>query len=119
MVQLEFLGIGEVNGGNIADSAAGDFLRQDLHAQPNAGEDHQLGPGIETIDIFGWIGLGVSALLRFAQGGIKLGPVFHVAENEIAGAVQNAVEAVDAVAGQALLHGGNDWNAARHRRAVK
>jgi hypothetical protein len=65
------------------------------------------------------IGLGITALLRLAQGGIKLGSIFHVAENEIAGAVQNAVEAIDAVAGEPLLDGGDDRNTACHRGAIK
>ena len=87
-------------------------------AQREAHEDGELGARVESAHVFSGIGLGVAFGLRFGQHGGVLRALLHFAEDEVAGAVENAFDALDAVAGQALLEAGNDGNSAGDGRAV-
>ncbi len=52
---VEILGIGKVDGRDVADGTAGHFLRKNLHAQSYPGKDNQLGPGVKAVHVFRWI----------------------------------------------------------------
>ena len=64
-----------------------------------------------------WIGLGVTQLLRVGQHLGEFPPALaHLRQDVVAGAVQDAGDAGDAVAGQALAQRLDDGDAAGHRR---
>jgi len=48
----------------------------------------------------------------------RIPPRLHLAQDEVAGAIQNAFNALNAIAGQPLLKAGNHGDSARDRRAV-
>ena len=114
----EIAGVTEVDGGDGGDGLGDDLFRIDGDAKGEAHEDRELGAGIEAADVFSGVGLGIASLLRLSQhrGIFRAG--FHFAEDEVAGAVEDAFNALDAVAGQALLEGGNDGDSAGHGSAV-
>ncbi len=114
----EIAGIAEVDGRDGGDGAGNDLVGIDLHAQSEAHENGELGARVESADIFSGVGLGVAFGLRFGQNRGVFRAFFHFAEDEVAGAVENAFDALDAVAGHALLEAGNDGNAAGDGSAV-
>ncbi len=87
-------------------------------AKREAHEDGELGAGVESADIFGRVGFGIAFGLRLGQHRCVLRAFFHLAEDEVAGAVENAFDALDAVAGHALLEAGNDGDSAGDGGAV-
>ena len=114
----EIARITEVDGGDGGDGPGNDLLGIDLHAQRKAHEDGELGAGVESAHVFSGVGLGVAFGLRFGQHGRVFRAGLHFAQDEIAGAVENAFDALDAIAGHALLKAGNDGDSAGHGRAV-
>ncbi len=94
-----------------------------LHVQPgaqrDAGEDHQFGTRVEAVHVFAGIGFGISDRLCVAQHVGKGSAAFHAAENVVAGAVEDAFDARDAIARQSLLQAGDDWYASGDSRAVE
>ncbi len=69
--------------------------------------------GVEAADVEGRVGLGVAQRLRVLQAFGKGDPLrFHAREDVVAGAVEDAVDAIDAVADEALAQGLDDRNAA-------
>ena len=110
--------IAEVDGRDGGDGAGNDFFGIDLHAQGEAHEDGELGARVESADIFSGVGLGVAFGLGLGQHRGVLRAFFHFAEDEVAGAVENAFDALDVVAGHALLEAGNDGDSAGHGGAV-
>ena len=71
---------------------------------------------VEAADVEGGIGLGISLRLRLLQH-VGEGPALtlHQRQDVIAGAVEDAIDAADVVALQALAHHLDDGNAAGHR----
>ncbi len=68
-----------------------------------------------SIDIEARIGLGVAQRLRLRQHVVEIAPgLAHFAQDVVAGAVQNAVDAADLVAGEALAQRFDDRDAAGH-----
>ena len=110
--------IAEVHGRDRGEGPGHDLLRIDLHAQRQAHQDGQLGARVESAHVFGGIGLGIAPGLRLGQHRGEFRALLHLAEDEVAGAVQNAFDALDAVAGHALFQAGNHGNSAGHRGAV-
>src|SRR5581483_4315817 len=85
----------------------------------NARKNHQLRARIESGYVLCRISLRIAQRLCFFQHGSKLRSLLHLAQNEVAGAVQNAFDAGDAIAGQPLLYAWNHRDTASHSRAVK
>ena len=83
-----------------------------------AHENGELGASIKAADVLGGVGFGVALGLRGGKDGGVFGALLHAAEDEVAGAVEDALNALDAVAGHALLQAGNNGNAAGDGRAV-
>ncbi len=110
--------IAEVHGGNRGDGQRRNLLRVYLDAQRQAHQDGQLGARVKAAHILGRIGLGKALGLRLSQHRSVLRPLLHLAQNEVAGAVQNAFNALDAIPGQPLLQPRNHRNSAGHGRAV-
>ena len=71
---------------------------------------------VETADIEGGIGFRVAEPLRLAEA-LREGQTlrFHTGQDVVAGAVQDAIDALDGIAGQSLAQGFDDRNAARDR----
>ena len=81
------------------------------------GQDRQLLRGVAAVDVHGRIGLGEAQLLGLGQGvGVALAAVLHLREDEVARAVENAVNRLDLVGHQRLVDGRDDRNAASHGR---
>ena len=75
--------------------------------------------GIDAVDVEGRIGFGVAELLRFGEHLVEAAPgLAHGGQDVVAGAVQDAVDAGDAVAGKALAHRFDDRNAAGNGRLI-
>ncbi len=108
----ELAGVLEVDDGDGRDALGGDAVGVELGVEGNAGKDAELGAGVEAVDVGGRVGFGVAGGLclgeRVGVGGAGL----HVRQDEVAGAVDDAGEAGDAVALQALERRGDDGNAA-------
>ena len=113
----EFLGgieIGKRDRGNALDI---DRIRIDPRAESKAAQDGQLLRGVEAFDVEGRVGLGITEPLRLLQAGIERQPLtFHAGEDVIAGAVENAVDALDGIAAQPLPQGFHDRDGGADRR---
>ena len=73
----------------------------DLGAEGDAGEDRELLRGVVALDVEGRIGLGVAEPLRLRETfGIGELLLLHAGEHVVAGAVENAVDARERIAGQ-------------------
>ena len=88
----------------------------DLRAEGDAGQDGELVRRVEPVDVEARIGLGVAELLRFLQRSLIGLALLHLGEDEVAGAVQDAVEARQAVAGERFAQRLDDRDAAADRR---
>src|SRR5205807_69804 len=70
---------------------------------------------ITAVDIESWIRFGVAEPLSLGQSaGVIPALLAHAGEDEIAGAVEDALQGEDLIGGQALRQRGNDRNAAGH-----
>ncbi len=71
---------------------------------------------VETADVEGGIGFRVAEPLRFAEA-LREGQTlrFHSCQDVVGGAVQDAIDALDGIAGQSLAQSLDDRNAARDR----
>ena len=86
--------------------------------QPGQREDRKLGAGIAAVEIFAGVGFGIAACLRlfesFAEGNAS---GLNAAENVVAGAVQNAGDAVQAISAEPGAQRGKNGNAAGDGRS--
>jgi len=108
----ELFGVGEVDGGDVGDGLRGDVVGVDFGAEGDAGEDAELGAGVEAVDVGGGVGFGVTEGLGFFEDFGVVGSGFHGAEDEVAGAVDDAADAGDLISAEALRHAGDDGDAA-------
>ena len=114
----EVAGVAEVDGRDGGEGAGNDLFGIDLGAESETHENGQLGARVESAHVFSGIGLGVAFGLRLGQHLCVLGAFLHLAEDEVAGAVENAFDALDAVACHALFEAGNHGNSAGYSSAV-
>ena len=85
--------------------------------KPMRGEDRQLVRGIDAVDVERRIGFGVAQLLRIGEHfGELAAALAHLRQDVVAGAVEDAGDAADAVRGQPLAQRLDHRNAAGHRR---
>ena len=109
----EFVGGREIGRRDRGDALDIDRVRIDLGAECDRGEDRKLLRGVEAFDIEGRIGLGIAQPLRvlqaFGEGQLLL---LHAGQDVIAGAVQNAVDAREGIAGKAFAQRLDDRNCA-------
>ena len=115
--KAEFVGRLDVGERDALDAFDVDRLGRDAHAEGQRGENRELMRGVEAADVEGRIGLGVAEPLRlgetFLEGQLL---ALHAREDVIAGAVEDAVDALDRIAGEALAQRLDDRNAAGDRR---
>ena len=89
----------------------------DAGAERERGENGELVGGVEAADVEGRVGLGVAEFLRLGEADAERQPLLlHARENVIAGAVEDAGDAPDRVAGEPLAQGLDDRHAAADRR---
>ena len=71
---------------------------------------------VETANIESGIGLRIAELLRLLQA-VREGErfLFHPCQNVVAGAVEDAIDALDGIAGQIVAQGFDDRYSARDR----
>ena len=110
--------IAEVDSGNGRYRPRHNLFGSHFQPQRQPHQNCQLGTRIESANILCRIGLGIPLRLRFFQHIRVFRPVLHLAQDEVAGAIQNAFNALNAIAGQPLLKAGNHGDSARDRRAV-
>ena len=86
------------------------------NAQCGAGQDGELGAGVEAVNVFRGVGFGESEFLRFLQGvGKRNSGAFDSGQDVIAGAVENAAELDEFVSGETFLQAGDDGDASGNR----
>src|SRR4030081_1760484 len=77
-----------------------------LGAEGEAGENSQFLRGVVTVDVEGRVGLRVTEALGVLQTfGERQAFLFHPGQDVVAGAVEDAVDAVDVGAGKAFAQG--------------
>ena len=93
------------------------FVERDLGAERQRRQQRQLVRGIEAADVEGRIAFGVALGLRLLQHIVEGAMFFlHLGQDVVAGAVQDAIDAANLIAGQRLAHGLDDRDAAGDRR---
>ncbi len=113
----ELLRILDVEVGNVTDALDVDAGDIDRRAEGDRGQDRELVGGIDAVDVEARIRLGVSPLLRLRQHRGEAAPALaHRGENEIRGAVQDAVDPRHVIGGEPLAQRLEDRDAAGHRR---
>ena len=108
----ELVGRLDVGRRDLLDALDIDGLEAHARAKGKAREQGKLMRGVEAADVEGRIGLGVTLRLRLLEHLGKTPPLtFHPRQDVIAGAVEDAVDAGDVVALQALAHRLDDGDA--------
>ena len=95
-----------------------DRNRACVHLRPEGerGQDGELVRGVEAADVKARIGLRIAEPLSFAETDLEREIVgLHARQNVVAGAVENAGNPLNCVAGQALAEGLDDGYAAADR----
>ena len=94
-----------------------DLVEVELGAEREARQNGELVRGVEAADVEGRIGFGIAELLRFLQHlGERAVLVGHRRQDEIAGAVEDAVDARHLIGGKRLAQRLDDRDAAGDRR---
>src|SRR6516165_5106899 len=111
----EIVGGFDVGRGNVLDPLDIDGVERRAHSEGERGQQRKFVRSVEAADVKGWIGLGIAAGLRLFQDLGEAAPFgHHQREDVIAGAIEDAVDAADGIALQALADGLDDRNAARN-----
>ena len=101
--------------GEVPDALHLHLVERRLEAVGEGAEDAGLVRRVEAVDVERGIRLGISELLGVGQDFVEGTPlVLHAREDVVAGAVEDAVDLLDLVAGKALAHGADDRDAAAH-----
>jgi hypothetical protein len=110
-------GEGDVGRGDARDALVVDVAGHDPRPEGDHGDDGGLGPGVEALHVGGGVALGVAQALGLGQRLLVRGAVLgHAGQDEIGGAVDDAGDPGDALAGQRLAQRPDQRDGARHRR---
>ena len=94
-----------------------DLVERHTGAEGEARQQGELVRGVETADVEAGIGFRIALRLRFLEHVGKGAMLLeHLREDVVAGAVENAVDAPDFIAGERFPHGLDDRDAASDRR---
>ncbi len=108
--------VGDVERGDGADALDMHRLEGDRAAEGDGGEDGQFMRRVDAVDIERGVAFGVAQRLRFGQHFFEFAAALaHHGQDVVAGAVEDAGDGVDVVAGQALPQGFDDRDAAGDR----
>src|SRR4029078_4902380 len=89
----------------------------DLGAEREAGEDRELLCSVMSFDVEGWIGFGINEPPRVLEAGAEAEPLlFHPRQDVIAGAVEDAIDALERIAGKPFTQRLEDRDRAADRR---
>ena len=86
------LGLGDGVGGDARDTGNLDVLEGYVPVEDGVGEDDHLGGRIVSFDVVGGVGLGVAELLRFLESLLEGLSVVHLAEDVVAGTVEDTAD---------------------------
>ncbi len=93
----------EITGSYGRDALAHHVFGGHVVAEGHSGQDGGLGRGVVSLDIGGRVPLGEAQALRLGNGVVVVGAFLgHPGEDEIGGAVHDAHDPLDALAGQGL-----------------
>jgi hypothetical protein len=106
----------EIDGIHQRHRAGRNVGRRHLHAQPHGAEDGQLRARVEALDVVCWIGFGEPQLLGALERLGKRRAAGHARQDEVARAVEDAGDADELVAADAIAERADHRNAAGHRR---
>ena len=110
---IEALRGADVDGAHVANAVSGNAGHVEASAESHAGEDAELVARVLTVDVEGGIGFGVSGLLRLGERLVEVDAAgFHLGEDVVGGAVEDAVQGAQAVSGGGFLDDAQDRNAA-------
>ena len=105
----------EVVGLDVLDPLVADLVDVDRGLERQPGDDRHLRGGVAAVDVLGRVGLGVPEPLRLGQRLLERDPgARHLGEDEVRGAVDDPVDAVDRRPGERLLQHAD--HRARRRR---
>src|SRR5690606_4752920 len=108
--------LSDVGGPHARDAANIDRGEVDLSPEGDRCEDRQLVRRVDALDVEGRIGLGIAERLRLGEDLAEVAPgPLHRREDVIAGPVEDAVDALDAVGRGAFAQALDDRYPARHR----
>ena len=114
--EAEFVGGGEVGERDRLDAFDADRIGIEPHAEGQRRQDRKLVRGVEAADVEGRVGLGVAESLRLLEARLERQPLgLHLRQDVVAGAVEDAADARDAVAGERLAQRLDDGDAAADR----
>ncbi len=110
-------GVGDVLGSESADSLGGDLAHHHAAVERDGAQDRDLGGGVEAVDVGGRVGLREALGLRLGERGRVVETVGgHAREHVVGGAVHDAHDRLDLVAGQRVLERADDRDAAADAR---
>ena len=103
----------DVHGRDVPDALDVDRVEAWPAAEGQRGQQRQLVRGVDAVDVEGGVGLGVAQGLRLGQhvGELAAG-LAHRGQDEIAGAVEDAEDALDPIGRQPLAQRLDDRDAA-------
>ena len=112
----ELLGVADVLRGHSGDAFGVHALEVERHAERDGGEDRELVRGVHPFHVEGGVGFRVAEPLRLAEHvGERGAAIAHLGQDEVAGAVDDPGEPLDAVPGQPFAQRLDDRDAAGHR----
>ena len=101
----------DIQFGDVTDAFGMDGLRPDPEAVCQRGEDSDLVSGVVAVDVERGFGLGIAQALSIGQDIRELGPLeLHPGEDVVAGAIDDACDACDPVAGEGFPERLDDRN---------
>ena len=105
--------VSEVGGRNPGYALAEDGVSSHARAEAEVGDDGELRPGVVAFHVRLGLGLGVAALLSFAENvGEWCAGLLNLGEDEVAGAVEDAVDGFETIRRDALAQRVQDGDAA-------
>ena len=112
-VESQLRGVIDIERRDMADTLDMNGVEVDRAAERDARQDGQLMRGVDAIDVEARVGLGEAQFLGLGEHlGEVAAAVPHGAQNIVAGAVENAEDAPNAIGGETLAQRLDDRNAA-------
>ena len=110
---LAVAGVGHVFERDAGNALGVDFVRVDPGVGREGGQDGDLPAGVDALDVSGGVLLGIALLLGDLEGLFE-GEILvdHRGQDEVGGAVEDAVDGLDLVAGEAEDQGPDERDAA-------